>query len=284
MKTVTLPGGEAVPALGLGTWRMGESARRRGEEVAAIRHAIELGYRLIDTAEMYGEGGAETVLGEALRGALAAGEVRREELFVVSKVYPHNASRRGAVAACERSLERLGLERLDLYLLHWRGSHPLAETVEAFEALREAGRLRHWGVSNLDTDDMEELWSVDGGTRCVTDQVWYSAGQRGVEYDLLPWLRDRGLPMMAYSPIDQAALAADPDVGRLAAEAGISAAQLALAWLLRDGGVIAIPKAVRAAHQAENLAAASLELDAAVLAAMERLFPPPRRKTGLAIN
>jgi diketogulonate reductase-like aldo/keto reductase len=284
MKMVTLPGGEAVPALGLGTWRVGESARSRKAEVAALRRAVELGYRLFDSAEMYGEGGAERVLGEALRGALAANEARRDELFVVSKVYPHNASRRGAVAACERSLERLGLDRIDLDLLHWRGAHPLAETVEAFETLRARGRIGHWGVSNFDLDDMRELFALDGGSRCAANQVWYSAGQRGAEFAWLPWLEQHRVAAMAYSPIDQAALARNGVLASIGERLGASAAQVALAWVIRRPGVIAIPKAVRAAHLRENLAAASIELDAEALQAIDVAFAPPREATPLAMN
>ena len=283
-KTITLPGGETRPALGLGTWRLGESTRSRKAELAALRRAVELGWRVFDTAEMYGEGGAETVLGEALRGALAAGELRREDLFVVSKVYPHNASRRGAIAACERSLRRLGLDAIDLYLLHWRAGHPLAATVEAFEALRDAGRIRHWGVSNLDLDDMRELYRVPGGERCAANQVWYSAGQRGAEFELLPWLARHGVPAMAYSPIDQAALAAHGALAAVGRRIGASAAQVALAWLLRRPGVMAIPKAVREAHQRENLAALAIDLDAAALRAIDAAFAPPQGPTPLAMN
>jgi diketogulonate reductase-like aldo/keto reductase len=284
MKTVTLPGGEAVAALGLGTWRMGESARSRKAEVAALRRAVELGYRLFDSAEMYGEGGAERVLGEALRGALAANEARRDELFVVSKVYPHNASRRGAVAACERSLERLGLDRIDLYLLHWRGAHPLAETVEAFETLRARGRIGHWGVSNFDLDDMRELFALDAGTNCAANQVWYSAGQRGAEFALLPWLEQHRVAAMAYSPIDQAALARNGVLASIGERLGASAAQVALAWVIRRPGVIAIPKAAREAHLSENLGAAALGLDDAALAAIDAAFAPPRKATPLAMT
>jgi diketogulonate reductase-like aldo/keto reductase len=208
--TLTLPCGEHVPALGLGTWRLGESRASRTAEAAALRAAIEMGWRVIDTAEMYGEGGAEEVVGAAVAGALAAGVYRREELFVVSKVYPHNASRRGVVQACERSRRRLGLEVIDLYLLHWRGGEPLAETVTGFEDLQQRGWIRHWGVSNFDVDDMEELWAVPGGDRCAADQVYHSLGERGVEFALGPWLRSRGVMAMAYSPIDQGALAASP--------------------------------------------------------------------------
>ena len=285
MRRVQLPGGrQAMPALGAGTWRLGESSRSRASEVAALRTAVALGYRLFDTAEMYGEGGAETVLGEALRGALGAGEVTRDELFVVSKVYPHNASRRGAVAACERSLARLGLDTIDLYLLHWRGAHPLAETLHAFEALQAAGRIDHWGVSNFDVADLEELSALPGGERCAANQVWYSASQRGPEFDLLPWMRARGMPLMAYSPIDQAALARHATLESIARRLGATPAQVALAWVLRGDGVVAIPKSTDAAHLRANLAAAELTLDAQALAEIDRAFAPPKVKTSLAMN
>jgi diketogulonate reductase-like aldo/keto reductase len=284
MKTVRLADGALVPALGLGSWRMGEAKRTRAAEVAAVREAVQLGYRLFDTAEMYGEGGAESLLGEALNGAITAREVRRDELFVVSKVYPHNASRRGAVAACERSLGRLGLARIDLYLLHWRGAHPLADTLAAFEQLLLRGRIARWGVSNFDLDDMRELFALDGGSRCAANQVWYSAGQRGSEFALLPWLAERGVATMAYSPIDQAALARHGALAAIGRRLGASAAQVALAWVLRRPGVIAIPKAVRAAHLRENLAASSIELDAEALHAIDAAFAPPREATPLAVN
>jgi diketogulonate reductase-like aldo/keto reductase len=284
MRTLSLPTGGEMPVLGLGTWRMGEIAGRHAAEVAAVREAIGLGYRLIDTAEMYGEGGAETVLGQAIGEALRAGDVRREALFIVSKVYPHNASRRGTVEACERSLKRLGLDAIDLYLLHWRGNHPLSETVEAMHALVASGRIGHWGMSNFDTDDMEELAQVIGdGPGCAANQVYLSLGERGPEFSLLPWLRERGMPLMAYSPIDQGALAAAEALGELAARLGVTAAQLALAAVLARPGVVAIPKAVRSAHLQENFAAASLKLDAATLAELDRLYPAPKRKTPLAM-
>src|SRR5689334_22227813 len=199
MKALLLPSGSRMPVLGQGTWNMGEDPAKRRGEVAALRRGLELGMTLIDTAEMYGEGGAERVVGEAIAG-------RREDVFLVSKVYPHNASRRGVVTACERSLARLGTDRLDLYLLHWSGNHPLAETVAGFEALQRAGKIRRWGVSNLNTDDLEELWAVPGGNRCATDQVLYNLTRRGPEWDLLPWCRERRLPVMAYSPIEQGRL------------------------------------------------------------------------------
>ncbi|WP_445289521.1 aldo/keto reductase [Variovorax atrisoli] len=285
MRTLQLPTGGEMPVLGLGTWRMGEDAKRRADEVKAVREAIALGYRLIDTAEMYGEGGAETVIGQAIGEALRANDVRRDELFIVSKVYPHNASRRGTRDACERSLKRLGLDALDLYLLHWRGSHPLRETVAAMHSLVADGRIAHWGVSNFDVDDMEELEEATGaeGPGCAANQVYLSLGERGPEFSLLPWQRERGIPLMAYSPIDQGALAEDDGLAELAARLGVTAAQLALAAVIARPGVVAIPKAVRSAHLKENLAAAELKLDAATLADLDRLHPPPRRKTPLAM-
>lgn len=284
MHTVTLPDGESRPALGLGTWRIGEAAGRRRSEVAAVRTALELGYRVIDTAEMYGEGGAEEVVGSALGEALRSGVVRRDEVFVVSKVYPHNASRDGVRAACERSRRRLGLDTIDLYLLHWRGSHPLRETVAGFEALREAGAIRHWGVSNFDRDDMTELAAVPGGAGCAANQVYYSLGERGAGFDLLPWLQHRSMPLMAYCPIDQGRLAGDATLRAIGARHGASAAQVALAWVLSQPGVMAIPKAVREAHLRENLAAADLTLTRADLDEIDARFAPPRRKTPLAMT
>ncbi|OAK65743.1 aldo/keto reductase [Variovorax paradoxus] len=284
MRTLSLPTGGEMPVLGLGTWRMGEDASRRAAEVAAVREAIALGYRLIDTAEMYGEGGAETVVGQAVAEALRAGDVRRDALFIVSKVYPHNASRRGTREACERSLKRLGLDAIDLYLLHWRGNHPLRDTVAAMQSLVADGRIARWGVSNFDTDDMEELEPLAGsGPGCAANQVYLSLGERGPEFSLLPWQRERGMPLMAYSPIDQGALAGDKALGELAARLGVTAAQLALAAVIARPGVAAIPKAVRAGHLKENLAAAALKLDAATLEEIDRLHPPPRRKGPLAM-
>lgn len=284
MKTLRLAADSALPVLGLGTWRMGETPGRRNAEVAAVRLAIEMGYRLIDTAEMYGEGGAEEVVGQAVAEALRAGDVKREELFIVSKVYPHNASRRGTPAACARSLARLGLDRIDLYLLHWRGEHALAETCEAMRALVAGGRIRHWGVSNFDTDDMQELAAVCGEPLdCAANQVYYSVGERGPEFSLLPWQRARGMPLLAYSPIDQGALAGDAALKKMAQRLGVTAAQLALAWAVAQPGVVAIPKAVREAHLRENLAAAALQLSADDLAEIDRLHPPPRRKKPLSM-
>ena len=284
MKTVFLSNGKAVPALGLGTWHMGEAARSKAAEIAAVRSAIELGYRLFDTAEMYGEGGAETVLGVAVNDALRAGEVSREQLCIVSKVYPHNASRTGTVAACERSLERLGLDYINLYLLHWPGSHPLADTVAAFESLRAQGRIRDWGVSNFDTDEMAALWALKQGSACAANQVYYSMAKRGIEFDLLPWQREHKLPTMAYCPIDQGTLAKSAALRPLAEALHATPAQVALAWLVSRGDVIAIPKAVQAQHLRDNFAAASLELDASALETIDKLFPPPRRKVALAMS
>jgi diketogulonate reductase-like aldo/keto reductase len=285
MRHLDLPPGTkplSLPVLGLGTWRFGESRAKRAAEIASIRTALELGYRLIDTAEMYGEGGAEEVVGAALKDAIRAGDVRRDEVIVVSKVYPHNASRGGTLAACDRSRRRLGLDQIDIYLLHWRGQHPLGETVEAMQELAAAGNIRRWGVSNFDVDDMEELTSISED--CALNQVWYSLGERDPEFALLPWLRAHGLPLMAYSPIDQGRAAEDPVLGEIAARRGLTAAQVALAGVLAQPDVIAIPKATGAAHLRENLAAADVALSQAELRTIERRFPPPTRKAPLAMN
>jgi diketogulonate reductase-like aldo/keto reductase len=285
MRHLQLPGGTtplSMPVLGLGTWTFGDSLGTRASEIASVRTALELGYRLIDTAEMYGEGGAEEVVGTALNDAIRAGDVRRDEVMVVSKVYPHNASRAGTRAACERSRRRLGLDSIDVYLLHWRGEHPLGETVDALQALAAAGHVRRWGVSNFDVDDMEELAAISPD--CALDQVWYSLGERGAEFALLPWLRARAMPLMAYSPIDQGRAAADPVLGQIAQARGLTAVQVALASVLAQPDVIAIPKASSPAHLRENLAAADVTLTAAELQAIERRFPPPVRKLPLAMN
>lgn len=276
MKTIALPGGGRIPALGLGTWRMGENRRRRAAEVDALRHGLDLGIGLIDTAEMYGEGGAEEAVGEAIAG-------RRDSVFVVSKVYPHNATRRGAIAACERSLSRLRTDRIDLYLLHWRGAVPLADTVEAFERLRADGKIRHWGVSNFDVADLRELDRVAGGARCAANEVYYSVSRRGVEHDLLPLLRERALPLIAYCPLDEGALARDATLASVGAAHGASAAQVAIAWLLAQAGVATIPKAARREHVDAIHAAADLALTAQDLARIGRAFPPPDDKQPLAI-
>ncbi|MFN4359814.1 MAG: aldo/keto reductase [Hylemonella sp.] len=274
MKQVRLLSGELVPALGQGTWYMGEDRSARKAEVAALQLGLDLGLTLVDTAEMYAEGGAEEVVGEAIAG-------RRDEVFLVSKVYPHNASLSGVAAACERSLRRLKTDRIDLYLLHWRGQHPLAETVAGFEALQRAGKIRHWGVSNLDLGDMRELAAVPGGGACAANQLLYNLSRRGIEWDLLPWLRERGMPVMAYSPIEQARLLRHQGLQDFARRHGMTPAQAALAWLLAQEGVIAIPKSASAAHVRENAAARELVLDAAQRAELDRLFAPPRGPSAL---
>jgi diketogulonate reductase-like aldo/keto reductase len=268
VKTVALPSGEKVPAFGIGAWNVGDDRAARAEEIATLRLGLDLGATLIDTAEMYGDGRSEELIGEALAG-------RRDEAFIVSKVYPHNASRNGIPAACERSLKRLKTERIDLYLLHWRGSVPLAETMEAFVALQKAGKIRHYGVSNLDLSDMQELWKVAGGAAVAANQLLYNLTRRGIEWDLLPWLRERRVPVMAYSPIEQARLVGNAKLAGFARRHGMTPAQAALAWLLAKDGVIAIPNTARRDRLKENLGALERPLDAAQLAELDRLFPPP---------
>ncbi len=272
-----------LPTLGLGTWRIGEQDDQQITELRALRLAIELGYRLIDTAEMYGDGGSEELVGQALAEAFQAGEVGREQMFIVSKVYPHNASRDGVAQACARSLDRLGIDYLDMYLLHWRGQYPLAETVAAFEELLGQGRIRQWGVSNFDSSDMIELMSVPGGDKCAANQVYFSLGERGAEFTLLPWLNEHGIPAMAYSPIDQGQLASAPALQSIAKRHSVSAAQVALAWVMMQSGVTAIPKAVQAQHLRDNLAARRLQLDQSDLLELDRVFPRPTRKQPLAM-
>lgn len=276
MKTVTLPSGERVPAFGLGTWYMGEHRAKRAEEIATLRLGLDLGLTLIDTAEMYGEGQAEELIAEAIGD-------RRDEAFLVSKVYPHNASRQGAVAACEHSLRRLGTDRLDLYLLHWRGGAALAETMQAFMALQQAGKIRHYGVSNLDLADMQELWSVPGGLAVATDELLYNLMRRGIEWDLLPWLRERRVPIMAYSPIEQGKLLRNPKLAKFAKAYGMTPAQAALAWLLAHDDVIVIPKTGRRERLKENLAALDHQLTPAQLAELDHLFSPPVGPSPLAM-
>jgi diketogulonate reductase-like aldo/keto reductase len=274
VRTIRFPSGEAIPVLGQGTWYMGESAERRKSEIAALRLGIDLGMTLIDTAEMYGDGAAEKLIGEAIAG-------RRDEVILVSKVLPHNASRRGTIAACERSLQRLGTDRLDLYLLHWRGRHPVAETLEAFAALKHAGKIREWGVSNFDGSDMEELFRTSGGNACATNQVLYNLTRRGIEYDLLPWCIKRGIPIMAYSPMEQGRMLGHAKLKTVAARHGATPAQVALAWVLRKDGVFAIPKAGTPAHVQENHAALDLRLTEQDFSDLDRAFPPPRGPTPL---
>ncbi|MGZ9058484.1 MAG: aldo/keto reductase [Burkholderiaceae bacterium] len=282
MRFVRLASGSEVPALGLGTWRLGEAKRNRSADIGAVRTALEIGYRLIDTAEMYGDGGAEEVVGAAIRDASQSGIVAREELTIVSKVLPSNGSHAGVIRACERSLKRLQLDAIDLYLLHWPGPTPLKDTVAAFEQLRGEGRIRSWGVSNFDTADMQQLWALAAGSYCAANQVYYSAGERGPEFDLLPWLREHGVATMAYSPIDQGALARDTTFATIGRRHRISASSAALAWVLRQPGVIAIPMSSSAPHLRENFAAASVDLTAEDLAQIDAQFSPPKRKRALA--
>ncbi|SFK06045.1 Aldo/keto reductase [Sphingomonas sp. NFR04] len=267
MRTVILPGGDQVPALGQGTWRMGERPAQRDDEIRALREGVGLGMTLVDTAEMYGDGAAETLIGEAL------GTVR-DQLFLVSKAYPQNAGRERLAVACENSLRRLGTDRLDLYLLHWRGSVPLGETVLAMEALQAAGKIRNWGVSNLDVDDMEELIAA-GGNGCAANQLLYNLTRRGPEHSLLPWLDGRHIPVMAYSPIEQGRLLSNATLRRVAETIGATPAQVALAWAMHRDDVIAIPKAGTVAHVRENRAAADLVLSQDDLAALDAAFPRP---------
>jgi diketogulonate reductase-like aldo/keto reductase len=274
MPTVRLPTGETVAALGQGTWTMGDSSRRRKEEVAALRLGLDLGMTLIDTAEMYASGGAEEVVGEAIAG-------RRDEAFIVSKVMPGNSSRRGTVAACERSLKRLKVEAIDLYLLHWPGNVPIAETVDAFTTLKRAGKIRHWGVSNFDVDEMDELIDVPGGNAVVTNQVMYNLRRRGIEFDLIPWCLQRHITTMAYSPLDQGKLLRSHDIEQIAAKHKATSAQVALAWCLLQEQMMVIPKAGSEAHVRENYGALSLQLDDKDLATLDRVFPPPARKKPL---
>ncbi|SHN43449.1 Aldo/keto reductase [Duganella sacchari] len=276
MKSVSFPSGGTVPVLGQGTWNMGEKASQRKDEVRALQLGLDLDMTLIDTAEMYGEGGAEEVVGAAIAG-------RRDEAFVVSKVYPHNASFEGAQAACERSLRRLKIDCIDLYLLHWQGHHPLAETFDAFETLKKAGKIKAYGVSNFDLENMEESMTYGAP---ATNQVLYNLMKRGIEFDLLPWCRQQGMPLMAYSPLEssgreQAALLENPGLRAVAEARGATPAQVALAWVLHQDGVIAIPKAVDPVHLRANRAAADLLLSDDDLAVLNRAFPPPRRRRAL---
>jgi diketogulonate reductase-like aldo/keto reductase len=273
LRTTRLPVGIEVPVLGLGTWMMGEDRRRHADEVAALRLGLDLGMTLIDTAEMYASGGSEQVVRDAMAG-------RRDEVFLVSKVLPSNASRSGTVRACEASLSRLGTDRLDLYLLHWRGGVPLAETVEALEKLKADGTVRHWGVSNFDVADMGELASV-GGSAVQTNQVLYNLSSRGIEFDLLPQAKQRGLPVMAYSPLGQGDLAANRQLAEVARRHDATAGQIALAWVLRWPHVIAIPKATQLEHVRQNRAALDIVLTEQDLRELDTAFPPPRRKQRL---
>ena len=272
--TTPLPSGEPIPVFGLGTWMMGEVEKKRGDEVAALKLGLDLGATLIDTAEMYGDGEAEEIVGEAIAG-------RRDGLFLVSKVLPENASRKDTVAACEQSLKRLRTDRIDLYLLHWRGSTPLQHTLEAFIQLQREGKIRHWGVSNFDTDDMEELLALPGGDRCATNQVLYNLKRRRIEYDLVPICRAHGIPVMAYSPIEQGRLLGAAALKEVASRHEATTAQVALAWLLGKAATIVIPKATNPEHVRDNFRALDLRLTTDDLAVLDRAFPPPDKKYAL---
>lgn len=274
IRTTTLPSGKTIPAFGLGTWRMGESARKRADEVKALAHGLSLGVTLIDTAEMYGDGEAETIVADAVGNS-------RDEVFIVSKVLPGNSSRRGTIAACERSLKRLKTDRIDLYLLHWRGAPPLHETIEAFAALKNAGKILDWGVSNFDIGEMEELAETSGGDGCASNQVLYNLTRRGVEFDLMPWCRARKMPVMAYSPIEQGRMLGHAALADVAGRHKATPAQVALAWLLRQDGIVVIPKATALAHVEEDIAALDLRLTADDLATLDRAFPSPKKATSL---
>ena len=276
IRTIALPDGETIPALGIGTWNMGNQRHKRADEVAALRLAVDLGMRVVDTAEMYGSGATEALVAEALAD-------RRDEIFLISKVLPQNATRRGTISACEASLRRLRTDRLDLYLLHWRGSVRLDETLQGLNALERDGKIRRWGVSNFDTDDMEELVALEhaGGARVATNQVLYNLTRRGIEHDLLPWCRARGIPVMAYSPLEQGRLTGRKGLMAVALRLRATPAQVALAWVLRQPGVMAIPKSGHVERVRENAGALDLDLAAADLAELDGAFPPPARKIPL---
>ena len=275
-RSVLLPSGEKIVALGQGTWHFAEIPARRAEEVASIRLGIDLGMTVIDTAEMYGNGAAESLVGEAIAG-------RRSEVFLVDKVLPHHATREGTVRACEESLTRLGLDSIDLYLLHWRGRIPLVETIEGFAELKRRGMIRHWGVSNFDLDDMIELSGVPGGDEVQTNQILYNLTRRGPEYALLPWLAQHGILTMAYSPIEQGRLLDHPALQGIARRHDATAAQIALAWVLQHDGVTAIPRAGTLSHLRQNAAARDIELTPTDIHDLDRAFPPPTRPQPLEV-
>ncbi|KIL49417.1 aldo/keto reductase [Jeotgalibacillus soli] len=280
-RTVTLPDGTSLPSLGQGTWYMGEDSQARSKEIKALQFGIDLGMTLIDTAEMYGSGDSERLVGEAIKG-------RRDEVFLVSKVYPHNSGLDSIAIACENSLKRLGVEQLDLYLLHWRGGVPLEETIDGMEKLKREGKIARWGVSNFDTSDMKELWSTPNGENCAINQVLYHAGSRGIDFDLVPWQQEHRMPIMAYSPLahnesSKKRLISDPIFNEIAQKYGVKPLQIALAWTIRSGQVIAIPKAVQEQHVFENAQAATIELSEEDLTRIDQAFPKPTRKMPLDI-
>jgi diketogulonate reductase-like aldo/keto reductase len=269
-----LPSGETVPILGQGTWRMGEDLRKRKQELTALRSGLDLGMSLTDTAEMYGEGRAEEFIADAISG-------RRDEVFLVSKFYPQNATRKGMIAACERSLRRLKTDRINLYLLHWRGSVPLQETLAGFDELLRAGKIRHWGVSNFDLGDVKELVSLPMGSTVATDQVLYNLVHRGIEWNLLPWCREHAIPIMAYAPVEEGRLLGNLSLKTIASCHGATPAQIALAWLLRQGGMITIPKASRPEHVLENRQALEVHLADTDLKELDVAFSAPKAATPL---
>ena len=277
MQTLQLPSGREIPLLGQGTWGMGEKASQKRGEINALRLGIDLDMTLIDTAEMYGEGGAEQVVAEAISG-------RRKEVFLVSKVYPFNASYQGVIKACDRSLSRLKIDYLDLYLLHWRGSIPLSETLVGLKHLKQVGKILDYGVSNFDTDDMEEAESLPGGPAIATNQVLYNLMRRGIEWDLLPWCKQHGIPIMAYSPVEQRAFVNDSKLKGIATKHNATSTQIALSWLLHQDNIISIPKATNPKHVKENRAALDIKLTEADIQAIDRAFKPPSRKMSLAMR
>ena len=277
MKTIKLQGQTEIPVLGQGTWRMGEQASKKQSEIDALKLGIDLGMTLIDTAEMYGEGGAEEVVAEAIAGC-------RDRIYLVSKFYPYNASYEGIIAACDRSLSRLKTDYLDLYLLHWRGAVPLSETLEGLQHLQQTGKILNYGVSNFDTDDMIEAASLPGGKEIVTNQVLYNLKRRGIEWDLLPWCKERDIPIMAYSPVEQRAFVNDANLNSIAAKYNATSTQIALSWLLHQEGVISIPKATNPKHVRENRAALDIKLTKEDLQQLDRAYKPPSRKMSLAMR
>ena len=275
-KVVTLPSGTNIPSMGLGTWHMGERIGDPKTERNALQHGLDLGANLIDTAEMYARGGAERVVGDAVKG-------RRDDVFIVSKVLPHNASFNGTIRACENSLQRMEIENIDIYLLHWPGSHPLEGTIAAFEKLRRDGKIRHWGVSNFDMNDMQELYKLPAGKNCQINQVLYNLSRRGIEWDLLPWCQSMRLPIMAYSPLEQGRLLKDQRLEDISKEAGMSVAELSIAWTMRSQDVVSIPKASSLKHVEQNINAWNVSLPNSILSALDKAFEPPMSKKGLDV-
>ena len=275
-KVVTLPSGTNIPSMGLGTWHMGERIRDPKTERNALLHGLDLGANLIDTAEMYARGGAERVVGDAVKG-------RRDDVFIVSKVLPHNASFNGTIRACENSLQRMEIENIDIYLLHWPGSHPLEGTIAAFEKLRLDGKIRYWGVSNFDINDMQELYKLPAGKNCQINQVLYNLSRRGIEWDLLPWCQSMRLPIMAYSPLEQGRLLKDQRLEDISKEAGMSVAELSIAWTMRSQDVVSIPKASSLKHVEHNINAWDVSLPNSILSALNKAFEPPMSKKGLDV-